>query len=83
MSDSVNNPPHYNAGPIEVIDLIEGFGLGFHLGNVLKYIIRSPLKGSEIEDLKKARWYLDRYITFREQGNTGRVTPETTDQIPF
>jgi hypothetical protein len=60
--DPVNHPTHYTSGPIEVIDLIEGFNLGFHLGNVVKYVLRSPLKGAELEDLKKARWYLDRHI---------------------
>jgi hypothetical protein len=56
------NPAHYKQGPIEVIDLIEGFKLGFHLGNVIKYILRAPHKGAQLEDLKKARWYLDREI---------------------
>jgi len=60
--DAVNHPPHYNAGPIEVIDVIEGFKLGFHLGNVVKYILRAPHKGAAIQDLKKAKWYLDRLI---------------------
>lgn len=46
--------------------MIEGWGLGFHLGNVLKYIVRAPHKGSEIRDLKKARWYLDRWIAVLE-----------------
>jgi hypothetical protein len=63
----VDHPPHYTAGPIEVIDIIEGFNLGFHLGNVVKYVLRSPHKGAEIEDLEKARWYLDRYIEKRGQ----------------
>lgn len=62
MSDRVNHPKHYNFGTIEVIDAIEDWGLGFHLGNVVKYVARAPHKGSELEDLKKARWYLDRKI---------------------
>lgn len=65
--DPVNNPAHYTSGPIEVIEIIEGFALGFHLGNVVKYVLRSPHKGREIEDLKKARWYLDRMIEKREK----------------
>lgn len=62
MSDPVNHPTHYTSGPIEVIDIIEGFYLNFHLGNVVKYILRSPLKGAELQDLKKAEWYLKREI---------------------
>lgn len=64
--DPVNHPQHYTQGPIEVIDLIEGFGLGYHLGNVVKYVLRSPHKGNEIQDLEKARWYLDRWIAKRK-----------------
>ena len=65
-NDPVNHPQHYTHGPIEVIDLIEGFGLGYHLGNVVKYVLRSPHKGNEIQDLEKARWYLDRWIEKRK-----------------
>ena len=75
MAEKVNHPVHYNKGPMEVIDLIEGFELGFHLGNVLKYILRHQYKEKPVEDLKKARWYLDRYIQqlekFNEQASTG------------
>lgn len=60
--DMVNHPPHYTTGKIEVIDFIEDKQLGFHLGNSVKYIARSAFKGTELEDLKKARWYLDRQI---------------------
>jgi hypothetical protein len=60
--DNVNHPKHYNAGQFEVIDVIEDWGLGFHLGNTVKYIARAPHKSNAIEDLKKAKWYLDRYI---------------------
>lgn len=58
--EQVNHPAHYNAGTIEVIDVIEDWGLGFHLGNVLKYIARAPHKGDPIGDLGKAEWYADR-----------------------
>ena len=58
----VNHPTHYNKGKIEVIDFIEDQGLSFHLGNVIKYIARAGAKGDKLEDLKKAQWYLDRYI---------------------
>lgn len=62
ISNTVNHPSHYNRGKIEVIDFIEDQGLSFHLGNVIKYIARAGSKGDKLEDLKKARWYLDRYI---------------------
>ncbi len=59
---AVNHPPHYKTGGIETIDFIEAKGLGFHLGNVVKYVTRADHKGNRLEDLKKARWYLDREI---------------------
>ena len=62
MTDNVNHPPHYKQGPIEVIEIIEGFELGYRLGNVVKYVLRADHKGNRLEDLKKARWYLDREI---------------------
>lgn len=58
----VNHPPHYRPGKHEAIDVIEAWGLGFCLGNVVKYIAPYELKGSPVEDLSKARWYLDRAI---------------------
>lgn len=58
----IDHPSHYNRGKIEVIDFIEDQGLSFHLGNVIKYVARAGSKGDKLEDLKKARWYLDRYI---------------------
>ena len=57
-----NHPPHYSAGSVEVLDGIEVLGLGFHAGNVVKYIARHQHKGQPLEDLQKARWYLDRMI---------------------
>lgn len=62
QADSVNHPAHYTQGGIEVIDAIEAWELGFHLGNVVKYVARAAHKGRLLEDLKKARWYLDRAI---------------------
>ncbi len=61
-ADMVNHPPHYKAGGIETIDFIEAKNLGYHLGNVVKYVSRADLKGAKLEDLQKARWYLDRAI---------------------
>jgi hypothetical protein len=65
MPETVNHPPHYQAGGMEAIEVIEAFALGFHLGNVIKYVLRADRKGVSVEDLKKARWYLDREITRR------------------
>jgi lipopolysaccharide biosynthesis regulator YciM len=62
MVDNVNHPPHYKTGGIEVIDYIEAKNLTYHLGNVVKYISRADHKGNKLEDLEKARWYLDRAI---------------------
>lgn len=63
VTDNVNNPAHYRAGSIEVIDVIEAFGLGFHLGNATKYILRAGRKTQDTtEDIKKAIWYLNRYM---------------------
>lgn len=63
--DPVNAPRHYNVG-IEPIEAIESWKLGYNLGNVIKYVARADHKGKRIEDLKKARWYLDREINNNE-----------------
>ena len=67
MAGTVDHPAHYNMGAIEVIDAIEDWRLGFHLGNAVKYIARADHKGSRLDDLKKARWYLDREIARGEK----------------
>lgn len=59
---NVDSPAHYNVGKIEVIDFIDDQKLDFTLGNAVKYICRAKHKGTELEDLKKARWYLDHAI---------------------
>jgi hypothetical protein len=69
MPDMIDHPPHYNQARVECIDIIEDLGLNFNLGNAFKYIWRSNMKGSTTEDLKKARWYLDREIRHREGGD--------------
>lgn len=64
VQDLINAPTHYTAGGMETIDFIEAKELGFHLGNVVKYVSRAGRKGeSQLEDLEKARWYLDRHIS--------------------
>lgn len=62
--DNVNHPPHYTMGKIEVIDAIEDWKLNYHRGSVIKYTARAGRKdpAKEIEDLKKAQWYLNREI---------------------
>ena len=64
MSERVDHPPHYNSGKIEVIDFIEDQCLNFHIGNGVKYCCRAGKKegSSEVEDLRKAAWYLARRI---------------------
>ena len=69
MNDSVNHPAHYTAGIVECIDALESMAGGYDnpvqaglAWQTVKYIWRSPLKGNRIEDLQKARWYLDRLI---------------------
>ena len=61
-ADMVNHPPHYKTGGIETIDFIEAKGLNYHLGNVIKYVTRADHKGDRLENLRKAKWYLEREI---------------------
>ena len=70
--DVVNSPPHYKSGGIEAIEGIEASMepeayAGYLKGNVMKYLWRYEKKGKPIEDLKKARWYLDRLIAAQEK----------------
>lgn len=60
--DQVNHPKHYTIHPsgIETIELTEH--MNFCLGNVIKYVMRAPYKGKQIQDLEKAAWYLNREI---------------------
>lgn len=70
--DAVNHPRHYTQHPsgVECIAITEH--MGFCLGNAMKYIWRADLKADAIEDLRKARWYLDREIARREANAAGR-----------
>ena len=63
MNDNVNHPEHYISHPsgVECIEITEY--MNFCLGNAVKYIWRARLKGKEVEDLRKARWYIDREIS--------------------
>lgn len=69
MADPVNNPAHYGCAdnPYEAIKVIDAWRLSFCLGNVVKYIARAGKKNERIEDLKKARWYLDHEIAKLEE----------------
>lgn len=64
---AIDHPKHYNVGGIEVIDAIEAWKLGFNLGNVVKYVARADYKSKPLEDLKKAKWYLEREIERRSK----------------
>ena len=65
--DTIDHPQHYTFSQIEVIDAIEAWDCGYHLGNVIKYVARAKHKGKYLEDLKKAQWYLQREIERAEQ----------------
>ena len=67
--DVVNKPPHYtkHKSGIECIQVTEH--MGFNLGNAVKYIWRCDLKMDAIEDLKKAKWYIEREIDKRVRSN--------------
>lgn len=83
MPEAVNHPSHYNQGSLEVIDAIEGLSLGFHAGNVVKYVARYKHKAG-IEDLRKARWYLDRLIQNeeRQEANVKTATDVSSGNHP-
>lgn len=73
MTEKIDHPQHYGGSnnPYEAIKVIEAWELGFCLGNTLKYISRAGKKDPKtyVEDLKKARWYLDREILNLEKNN--------------
>ena len=70
-NDPVNHPSHYTDGKIEVIDFIEDKKFGYCLGNAIKYISRAGKKSkeTEIEDLQKAVWYINRRISELTNGS--------------
>lgn len=62
MSNNVNHPDHYQLGGLETIKIIDATvddPYSFAIGNVLKYVTRAGHKDNTIEDLRKARWYID------------------------
>lgn len=70
--EAVDHPSHYNANPsgIECIDVVEH--LSFNVGNAIKYLWRAGMKGDLLEDLRKARWYVDREIQRIERARGAR-----------
>ena len=61
--DAINSPKHYLAhGGIEPFDFIHSNRLGYAVGNVIKYVVRYEEKNG-LEDLEKARWFLERLIS--------------------
>jgi len=66
-SDSIDRPKHYNINwkgeqAIETYDYIRSWKMGYPESNVIKYVTRHPYKGKSLEDLRKARWYLNKLI---------------------
>jgi len=75
VNNLVNHPSHYTSGKVECIDALEAMASGYDDSvqallacQVVKYIWRAPLKGNQLQDLKKAKWYLDRMISGLEKG---------------
>lgn len=75
--DAVQNPAHYAFSSIEVIDAIEAWNLNYHRGNCIKYVVRAGRKNpeTEIEDLRKAVWYLGRELERLSKNLSAKVKP--------
>ena len=71
MADQVNHPEHYNKLPIECIEVVKHFD--FLIGNAIKYLWRCGGKGKKLEDLKKARWYVDYAINETEKNENSKA----------
>ncbi len=78
--ERVNHPAHYGGAnnPHEPIKIIKHYKLNFALGCVIKYVLRAELKGTPLEDLKKALWYLQDEISERE-----KTLPREETYIPY
>ena len=84
-NDSVNHPSHYTNGDVECIDAIRSSMnfpsfCGYLQGNIMKYVWRYRLKEHPVEDLKKARWYMDKLIETLENSDMEVVTIHTPNQ---
>jgi len=71
--EAVNHPKHYNQGKIEAIDFIEDQQFGFCIGNTVKYLCRYRHKGTPIQDLEKALWYLQRELDRMKKNSDGAL----------
>ena len=81
MIDKINNPQHYNKNgtAIECADYIQSHQMGYFEGNVIKYITRFKYKENSLDDLKKARWYIDRLIKIEEAKDVKKISLEELD----
>lgn len=80
--DFINHPPYYTFSNIEVIDVIEDWKLNYHLGNAVKYLARAGKKGSFILDLRKACWYLTRYLEkYENKGDPVNYSKYSFDDV--
>ena len=73
-SDNINHPRHYTVNcdgeqAIETYDYINSWKMGYAEGNIIKYVSRHKYKGKPLQDLKKARWYIDKLIEELENEN--------------
>jgi Protein of unknwon function (DUF3310) len=87
MTDNVNYPPHYTRGGVECIDAIQSALTpeefrGYLKGNVLKYVWRERHKGGT-ESCEKARWYLNRLVSFGAENATLVDKPAAPRDLPF
>lgn len=73
-------PSHYSRLRPQPVEVIEAWGLGWHLGNALKYIARAGHKDDELRDLRKALWFIRRRLQVREAEMDGAPTPPPEDQ---
>ena len=81
MTDLINRPPHYiTASGIEAIEVIEQYGLGFHLGSAMQYLLRAGRKGDALADMRKAAWYLARWIDLAPTTH-GFEYPSASDDV--
>ena len=84
MNDPVNHPKHYTEHPsgVECIEITEH--MNFCVGNAIKYLWRAGLKGEQVEDLRKARWYIDREIAriLNNKDEIARIL-NNKDEPPF
>jgi|TARA_R110000824_G_scaffold78222_1_gene197547 hypothetical protein len=80
FEDPVNHPKHYNINwkgekAVETYDYINSWRMNYAQGNIIKYVSRYPYKGKSVEDLKKARWYLDKLIGEEEAKRASQEKP--------